>query len=146
MFPYVGGPAYDIIQPTAGQVFHVGDSLVVQWYLNPRAAANNAALSISLDASKSWRMLISEMCWLIWVDSLRAGTPCILEFNYPAWAYVVRDGKYLGTWKCKISNPISTPDPYITPFNPISDSVVIKILDRHGGYESDSSEIFSIKP
>jgi len=146
LFPYVGGPAYKILQPIAGRVFHVGDSVTVQWVINPRVAFGVTGFVMSTDAGKTWHGLTNVLCFMIRIDSSRAGAPCFGGMNYPAWPYVTVNGKLIGTWKFKISNPMSMPDTTVDHFNPISDSVIIRVGDMHGGMITVDSEIFSIKP
>jgi len=145
MFPPIGGPAYEITQPSAGQVYHVGDSLIVQWNRNP-FLCGIAGFIMSTDAGKTWHGLTNEICFWIRDNASLAGTPCCCGLNYAVWTYIETNGKYVGTWKFKISNPMSMPDSTVDHFNPISDSVIIRITDMHCGNESDDSELFSIKP
>jgi hypothetical protein len=144
-WPYKDGPAYQITQPTAGQIFHVGDSVTVKWNYIPSHAGDKAYFQMSINGGLNWKWLTNLVCYMMYRDSTMAGLPCYGGTNYVAWPYVVTDGKYVGAYKFKISNPMSMPDKMADVFNPVSDSVVIRIHD-YVNTEQDVSPMFSIKP
>jgi hypothetical protein len=145
LFPYKGGPAYQITMPTKGKVYRVGDSVTVKWNYNPRPTGQKAYFRMSTDGGTTWKWLTNLVCYMMYKDSGLAGTPCFGGVNYVAWPYVVTNGKYVGTWKFKISNPMAMPDAMADVFNPISDSVIIEIHD-YDNSELNHSPMFSIKP
>ena len=55
VFPYINGPVFEITQPTKGQVYHVGDSLTLQWNFNPDAVGSFAYLRMSIDGGHNWK-------------------------------------------------------------------------------------------
>jgi len=110
MWPYINGPVYQITQPTAGQIFNVGDSVTVKWNFNPAPAGDKAYFRMSTDGGTTWNWLTNLVCYMMFKDSSMAGKPCNGGINYVAWPYVVTNGKYVGTYKFKISNPMSMPD------------------------------------
>jgi hypothetical protein len=146
MWPYVNGPAYDITKPnTPGQIFHVGDTIEVIWNYNPAPCGAKAWFQMSTDGGTTWKWLTDLVCYMMYKDSIYAGTPCTGGINYVAWPYVVTNGKYVGTWKFKISNPMAMPDAMADVFNPISDSVIIKLHDYENS-EVSYSPMFKIQP
>ena len=146
LWPYVGGPVYQITQPTAGQIFHVGDSVTVTWNFNPAPAGQKAYFKMSIDGGSTFsKWLTNIVCWMMFRDSGMVGKDCYGGYPYVAWPYVVTNGKYVGTWKFKISNPMAMPDAMADVFNPISDSVIIEIHD-YDNSELNHSPMFMIKP
>jgi hypothetical protein len=144
-WPYVNGPAYQITQPTAGQTFKVGDSVTVQWNYNPAPTGQKSYFRMSIDGGSTWKWLTNLVCYMMYKDSGLAGTPCTGGINYVAWPYVVTAGKYVGTWKFKITNPMAMPDAMADVFNPISDSAMIELHDYENS-ELSHSPMFKIQP
>jgi hypothetical protein len=142
---FVGGPTYKITQPmTSAQIFHVGDSVTVKWNYNPIPAGQKAYFQMSTDNGKTWQFLTNLVCYMMWKDSSVSGTTCAQGSPYSQWPYVRTPAGLVGTWKFKISNPMVMPDAMVTPFNPISDSVLIKIHD-YDNNEQSISAIFKIR-
>jgi hypothetical protein len=132
-FPIKGGPAYEFISPARGEVLHVGETLTVEWRRNPLAAGFRAFLTMSLDAGRTYNDLTPMNCFMLYPDSTYAGMPCSGSYNYPPYPYITSTQGMIGTWKCRITDPLATPDPMMSPFSPISDSVVLRICDYDNG-------------
>jgi hypothetical protein len=145
-FPFVGGALAQVIAPDGGGTYHVGDSLVIQWHINPTpmTAAKKVAVFISLDAEAP--DVGCDSCWMQ-ID-LKGGA----TGNEPQ--VLNADPRYntdrIATCKWKITDPISTVSPLAVPRSPVSVRCRIKVGDyqrfNYPEYLDVSDGTFTILP
>jgi hypothetical protein len=148
-FDFIGGPPYSFIHsPAPNQIFHVGDTIPLQWQMNPSCAGEKAFFEMSIDGGAHWNSLTNRICYMMYRDSGAVGDDTLCTgIAYWPWPYVRTGGVLVGTWNLVIANPMVLPD-VATQFNPVSDAVMIRIKD----YEINDIEhasktsLFSIKP
>jgi hypothetical protein len=145
-FPFAGGPPYQIMQPTRGREFHLGDSLTVQWKINRSIVSEKAYLVMSTNGGRNFGISITNnTCFIQWKDP-RSGPCWFQSVPYPPYPYVGD----IGTYTFKLTDPLVLPDPDATAYNAslgiVCDSVVIKIIDYEYSDFSATSEMFAIKP
>jgi len=148
-FDFIGGAPYKFTKsPAPNQVYHIGDTIPLQWQMNPSCAGEKAFFEMSIDGGAHWNNLTNRTCYMMYRDSGAVGDDTLCTgITYWPWPYVRTGGVLVGTWRLTITNPMVKPD--VAPqFNPISDAVMVRIKD----FDIDDIEhvsktsLFSIKP
>lgn len=97
-----------IANPKEGQVYHVGDTLRVEFSADP-TVITGTLISISVDGGKSWWPITAE-------DSYETGLDQVLEYTIPA----------------ELSNPLGTPQ------SAVSDQCIVMVSNYPEGYETQT--------
>ena len=148
-FDFIGGPPYKFTKsPAPNQVYHVGDTILLQWQMNPTCAGEEAFFEMSIDGGANWTSLTQRTCFMMYRDSGAAGNDTLCTgIAYWPWPYVRIGGGLLGKWRLVITNPMVKPD--VAPqFSPISDAVIVRIKDNTiTDLEHEcKTPVFSIQP
>jgi hypothetical protein len=148
-FDFIGGPLYKFIKnPAPNQIFHIGDTITLQWEFNPLFAGESARFDMSIDGGAVWNCLTQKACYMMYRDSGYIGPDSLCPgIPYWPWPYVRTAGGLVGTWQLVITDPMVLPDVDPT-FTPISDAVIIRIKDNNiDDIEHECwTPMFSIKP
>ena len=57
-FPYIGGPAITLLEPDPGTVYHVGDSLIVRWKINPLIVTAGVYFQLTVNDGESFFTIV----------------------------------------------------------------------------------------
>jgi hypothetical protein len=138
-FPYNGGPPCQVISPNGGETYHVGDSLILRWKINPPAVEASGRQKIvvllSLDSGQDYPIQLD----------LGGQEPQVLNSD-PRY-----NSNHEMSIKWKITNPMTqaVPSHSTMPGSPVSATCKIKVgvYDHYFEPENfdESDGVFSIQ-
>jgi hypothetical protein len=145
-FPFLGGPVCRVIAPNGGETYRVGDSMVIQWQVNPTPMTAQKKVCVFISFVVNPGNGSCDSCWIQLDLKGRSGPTTEPQVPNTDPRY---DANHIATCKWKITNPI-TNSGATNQLSPISVNCKIKVGDyqrfTYNEYSDQSKGFFAIQP